>query len=357
MKIDCSKDLLAYHFDEVTLSQDERNAMRGRRDANRKRVREGLEQMEEPKPLEFCKQGSYAMKTMVHHPDRIYDIDDGVYFDKEALKGPNGGDKNAFDARSMVRDAVDDGSFKTKPEVRRNCVRVYYEAGYHVDLPVYRRVAEKDIFGNEAVHYELAGPDWKRSDARDVTDWFDKENQRQSPDTTNGRQLRRINRFIKKFGFSRSSWEGKTSGFLITKLVTECYRPSLEREDEALYYTMRGIRDRLNLNLAVNHPVTPNETITDGDDDPKARFLSDKLNDAVSWLEVLFKPDCTREQALAAWDTVFNTDYFSDRLEDEEAEETKSESGFPGILTSGLVKSWSSEGPRAVVKEGGGRYA
>src|ERR1700722_9220307 len=116
MKIDCSKDLLAYHFDEVTLPQEERNLMRDRRDANRKRILTGLEEMEEPKPLEFCKQGSYAMKTMVHHPDRIYDIDDGVYFDKDALKGPNGGEKSAYEARCMVRDAVDDGSFKTKPE-------------------------------------------------------------------------------------------------------------------------------------------------------------------------------------------------------------------------------------------------
>jgi hypothetical protein len=37
----------------------------------------------------------------------------------------------------MVRDAVDDDKFKKPPEVRPNCVRVFYEAGYHVDLPVY----------------------------------------------------------------------------------------------------------------------------------------------------------------------------------------------------------------------------
>lgn len=357
MKIDCSKDLLDYHYDEVTLPQDERTQMRDRRDANRKRVRDGLAQMEEPKPLEFCKQGSYAMKTMVHHPDRLYDIDDGVYFDKEDLKGPNGGDKSAYDARCMVRDAVDDGSFKTPPEVRTNCVRVWYEAGYHVDIAVYRKVTTKDFFGNESSHNELAGSDWKRSDARDVTDWFHEENKRQSPDTENGRQLRRITRFIKKFGHSRSSWEGKTSGFLITKLVTEKFSADADREDKALYYTMRGIRDRLNYDLVVKHPVTPNETITSGTDDPKARFLRDKLDDAISWLEVLFDADCTREQALAAWDKVFNTNYFSDRHEEEVNESSSEAATFPGVLTSGLVKSWSNDGPRAVQKEGGGRYA
>jgi hypothetical protein len=36
----------------------------------------------------------------------------------------------SLQARQMVRDAVDDGKFKTPPEVRSNCVRVYYEKGF-----------------------------------------------------------------------------------------------------------------------------------------------------------------------------------------------------------------------------------
>ena len=104
---------------------------------------------------------------------------------------------------------------------------------------------------------------------------------------------------------------------MITKLVTECYRANASREDTALYDTMRAIRDRLNYNLVVQHPVMPNETITKSYDDPKARFLRDKLSDALSWLEVLFSPNCTRKDALAAWDKVFNTTYFTDKLEAE----------------------------------------
>src|SRR5262249_36820625 len=59
-----------------------------------------------------------------------YDIDDGVYFDKGVLVGDRGAEMSALQARQMVRDALDDGSFKTPPEVRTNCVRVYYEAGF-----------------------------------------------------------------------------------------------------------------------------------------------------------------------------------------------------------------------------------
>src|SRR5258707_250919 len=83
---------------------------------------------------EFKSQGSYAMRLMVQHDERKYDIDDGVYFSKEDLVGPRGGDMGAAAAREMVRHALDDGSFKKAPECRSKCVRVYYDAGYHVDI-------------------------------------------------------------------------------------------------------------------------------------------------------------------------------------------------------------------------------
>jgi hypothetical protein len=311
---DCSDDILAYHNDKVTLPQADRTEMRDRRDANRTRLKNGLKNDKRSLPREFCKQGSYAMLTMVQHPKNDYDIDDGAYFLATDLVGPNGGEMTALQVRQMVRDAIDDGSFKTAPEVRKNCVRVYYEAGYHVDVAVYRIRIERDVFGNEKEIYDLASSSWKQSDARSVTEWFDKENVRQSPDATNGRQLRRMTRFTKKFSRSRDSWSASAaSGFTITKLVTERYSSDSKREDVALYDTMKAIRDRLELSLEVSHPVTPNESLTKGVDDAKTKFLRTKLTDALSWLEILFDPKCSRAQALAAWDRVFNTDYFSNR--------------------------------------------
>jgi hypothetical protein len=312
---DCSDDVLAHHNDLVTLPQAERSNMRDRRDANRGRLKKGLKDNKKPTPREFASQGSYAMKTMVQHPAKDYDIDDGVYFEKDLLIGDRGAEMSALQTRQMVRDALDDGSFKTAPEVRTNCVRVYYEAGFHVDVPVYRRVATKDIWGNEISAYnELASSEWRRSDARDVTEWFEKENTRQSADTDNGRQLRRVVRQIKKYARSRASWSGQIlSGFGITKLVTECFRGNSTREDCALYDTMKAIRDRLNLNLVVVHPVTPNETITKGNDDARARFLRDRLTEAIDNLASLFDPDCTRAKALKCWDKVYATSFFTDR--------------------------------------------
>ncbi|WP_363352302.1 cyclic GMP-AMP synthase DncV-like nucleotidyltransferase [Methylocystis echinoides] len=288
--------------------------MRARRDANRDRLKKGLKGKNKPAPREFASQGSYAMKTMVQHPGKDYDIDDGVYFDKEALVGDRGAELTALQVRQMVRDALDDGSFANPPEVRTNCVRVYYKAGYWVDVPVYRRVAAKDFWGNVAYYHELASGDWKRSDARDVTAWFETENTRQSPDTGNGRQMRRVIRQIKKYARSRESWSSQIlSGFGITKLASECFRGNAAREDRALYDTMKGIRDRLNLSLVVAHPVTPDGTITKGTDDARARFLRNRLTEAVDNLAPLFDADCTRAKALKCWDKVFATTFFSDR--------------------------------------------
>lgn len=353
---DCAKDILAHHDEMVTLPQSERTAMRDRRNANRDRVKKDLKEKEKPSPLEFKSQGSYAMKTMVQYPLKDYDIDDGVYFAKEALVGARGAEMTALQARQMVRDAVDDGGFKTPPEVHTNCVRVIYGGGYHVDLPVYRRVTTKNILGEETYHHELAGSDWKRSDARDVTDWFEKENTAQSPDDTNGRQLRRNVRQIKKFSRSRDSWSGQIlSGFGITKLVTESFRANADREDTSLYDTMKAIRDRLNWNLVVAHPVTPGATITKGTDDAAARFLRDRLTEALDNLAPLFASECTQEKALKCWDKVFNTTFFIDRLPLEKKSEA-SISG-PAILTSGLIADASDAARAAVRKEGGGRYA
>jgi hypothetical protein len=147
------------------------------------------------------------------------------------------------------------------------------------------------------------------------------------------------------------------SGFGITKLVTECYSPNSSREDKSLHDTMKAIRDRLNGDLVVKHPVTPDDTITKGDKDPKAAFLRDKLSDALKWLEPVFKSDCTRKQALKCWDDVFATDFFSKRNDD--GGDGGNASSSPGPFSSGALKNAGAAqaGREAIDKSGGGRYA
>ncbi len=102
------------------------------------------------------------------------------------------------------------------------------------------------------------------------------------------------------------------------------------REDEALYQAMVRIRDRLNYDKVVAHPVTPGDTITSGSEDPKAVMLRDKVSEAITALQPLFSPSCTRAEALACWDKVFNTTFFSERHE----EEARSSLAAPAIISS-----------------------
>ena len=354
----CYKDMIAYHDKNVTLSLKDRTEMSDRRDTNRRRLKSGLKRDDEPTPIDCRSQGSYSMWTMVQQPDKDYDIDDGIYFDKEKLKGPQGGDKSASDAKEMVRKALHDDSFKRPPEKLKNCVRVYYGEGYHVDAPVYRQMTETNIYDEEETCYELASTDWKRSDPLAVTDWFKAANKDLSPDADNGGQLRRVVRLLKAFARSRPSWQDRVAtGFMITKLVVERYMGNANYEDKALYDTMVAIRDRLKLSLEIEHPTVKGEMLTKGPNDSRTKFLLEKLDWAIDELAVLFDSGCTRKQALKAWDQVFNTTFFIERLADDEAELSKSASaGAVGaaLLIKGAEKA-AAQNP--VDKHGGGRYA
>ncbi|QBX99321.1 hypothetical protein E2K80_00040 [Rhodophyticola sp. CCM32] len=344
---DCSADVCAFHNQEVTLPGSERQKMRSRRDTNRNRLDRNLDTNDLPKAIEHVSQGSYEMKTMLQDQNNDYDIDDGVYFDKEDLVGDRGAYMTSLQARQMVRDAMDDGCFKTPPEVRSNCVRIYYSAGYYVDKPVYRRVEE-----DGAIWFELASSSgWKRSDARDVSSWYEEERNASSDPI----QFRRINRHLKKHAKSRNSWKSRSlSGFGISTLLSEQHHLNSDREDEALYYTMVAIRNRLTYNTVIDHPVTPNDTITSGSPDAKAAFFRDKLSEAIDHLAPLFEYGCDRETALKCWDKVFNTTFFIERCESDN--ESNSALAAPAISSGALLGS-AAQAAGAVNDAGGGRHA
>lgn len=345
---DCSKDVPAFHDEKVTLPQDERNEMRKRRDANRERLKTRLKDAGKPVPHEFIKQGSYAMRTMVQDPDKDYDIDDGVYFTQASLNKDDGADMTPREAKEMVRDALEDKRFDKKPEIKKSCVRVYYAAGYHVDMPVYRIRASDGKF-------ELASDDgWTVSRAADTEDWFNKTNKEKSPDAgTNGGQFRRCVRLMKKFARSRRDWKKDiAAGFTITKLAEECFFANVAREDVALRDCMQRVYDRLLVSLEVQHPVTQGAMLTSGPDDLGTKLLRDKLKDAIEDLKVLDNLNCTATQAAKAWDKVFNTDFFSVRQ--AAAEQTATTQHNTNAL-AGLIAAKND--PRLTEKRGGGRFA
>lgn len=352
----CANEITKFHDEEVRLSRRQSDDLHSKKVANRDRIQLGLADNGDPKPVGFWVQGSFAMKTVVQAENNHIDLDDGLYFHATDLKGRNGGDLSPRAVKEKVLAAVTDGRFTRKPEILTNCVRVYYNEGYNIDVPVYREVTTTNWAGNPETHYELASSEWKKSDPRAVTEWFNREVTEQSPDTTNGRQLRRLVRLMKDFVDSRSSWvEKMPSGFILsTLLLNECYRPDSARDDLSLYNTMKALRDRLTWNTEVNHPVL-DEKLTKESDKTRLDFLREQLNTALADLQVLFKTDCDAETALKAWGKVFNArEFFEEQIPAAQSRGQKMEafSAF-GIL----AKPASEQTLTAVDKQGGGRYA
>jgi Cyclic GMP-AMP synthase DncV-like, nucleotidyltransferase domain len=336
---DSSTHLTSFQTTLVSLPKTERDAMRARRDANRVRLKSGLAKADKPAPIGMHSQGSYAMWTMVQDENQDYDIDDGVYFKLDQLKGPDGGEFSALAVRQMVCDALQDDKFSKPPEALKNCVRVYYNEGYHVDVPAYRRSEKLNTWtGKTEYTYELASSQWEQSDPKEVTKWFNQVNTDLSPDSdaTEG-QFRRVVRLLKKFSRSRPSWKPQiATGFMITKLASEHFVASVGRDDISLRNTMKAIEFRLTYNTTIDHPVLSATITNQGDNRPS--FLQQKLSENLVHLEVLDNANCSHAEAMAAWDKVFNLNWFS---------------GLPETKSASAKSQPSS----AVVKDGGGRYA
>jgi len=308
----CHKDITSYHVNRVKLTSSQLETLRNRRNANRKRLKKGLQKSNDPQPIDFISQGSYKARTTIQEPKNAYDIDDGAIFLKEYLVGERGGEKSTLDAKKMIRNAVDDGSFKTSPEVKANCVRVHYDDGSHVDIPVYRKT--NDTCGKDL--HEIASAAWKESNPMGVNEWFEECLSRRSE---SGRhQMRTLIRLIKAYCKHRPSYS-LPNGFILTVLIYETYYAHSERLDSALRNLITAIRDRLRLNLTVSHPGV-NENLAEHDD-PKCSKLKELLTTSLEDLKILDRANCKRSEALKAWKKVFNTDYFNDAIKKAEQDE------------------------------------
>lgn len=344
--INCETDMTGYHRDEVTLTLSQQQHMRGRRDNGRDRLRKGLDTAGKPQPRGVHSQGSYQMRTMVQDPDNDYDIDDGAYFQSEDLKDDDGVGLTPLAARQCVCDALKwDGRFNQEAEVKNNCVRQAYAAGYHIDVPVYRIVTEKDWAGNDVEKYELAsGDSWVISDARAVTKWFNDQVGELNSGQADGSQMRRITKLTKKFA-RRADWKANTtSGITISKLVVDHFVANAGRDDKTLRQTWQKIHLALTWSTQVAHPVVAKNLAEQGE--AQITYFRDCLKVALDALKVLDREDCTRAMASAAWDSVFDTNFFSNQPDPDTANKA---SGLGTVMNVTSVKTARRE-------DGGGRF-
>jgi len=301
---DTSSLFKAFHDSHIALTQPQSQDMQKRRDTNLDRVTGGLKELEKPSVAETINQGGNAMRTMTQAPEgdeSCYDIDVGVVFESDDAKTPT-------TTKGWVRDAIalKGKNFKTEPFVKKKCVRVIYDDGYQVDLPVLRRTAN----GN-AYTYEIAlGDEWTASDPKAMNKWFDERVETLSPDSGGGYQLRRITRAVKYFAKLRAARTGLKfpAGLVATALAVECYVPAKGRDDEAFYRTLEKLRDRWE-----HSPVLANGTVISGEGDPaRIKRLRDAAKDAVESLAPLIdeEGEMTEDRARKRWKRVFSHSFF-----------------------------------------------
>lgn len=335
---DTNEQLLRFHRQCVWMNDAGRADILTKAKANRRRLRNGLERDGKPSPFGSRTQGSYAMRTMIQNDAGDFDIDDGAYFKKEALVGERGAPMSALAARQMVCNALQDRRFAEQPSVHHNCVRIYYGGGYHVDVPVYRRLRTENPFtGVPTYSYEIASSDWKASDALNVTKWFMDQNKAKCSDSSdNGDkgQFVRVVRLTKAFARSRSYWRGKiASGFALSRLVSDYFVETAKRDDIAFRDVLRAIHARLGYNDAVRHPKLDEDILPTGS--AKTKFLRMKLGDKLPLLDMLDDAACTHEQAMGAWDDFFYTDWFSNQPDPEDEKKLEQKTTGPTVIKSG----------------------
>lgn len=305
---DLSQKFNSFYNSHVVLPQTEQTNLHSKKDLNIQRLKDGLKEYNEENKtsysiVETCVQGSVAMSTVVQNEDGDYDIDVAVVFDKSAL-----GDKGAQATRNLVANALKRKTkqFNTEPEVKTSCVRIKYADGYHIDFAVYRRYYD---FWNECWVYEHAGSDWTKRDLRGLNEWFKTQND------ASGGKLRKVVRLSKMFCKSRDTWNNMPSGLLQTVLCDEKLQNSYDRIDELFYYTMKEIVDRLETGTFVVAPVDNNRVLTPRQSDTqKMTTWRNRLKSKLEDLDVLFKDDCTKQDALQAWYGFFNHDFWNEQV-------------------------------------------
>ncbi|MBN1876474.1 MAG: hypothetical protein JXA33_19780 [Anaerolineae bacterium] len=295
-----------FYDQHIRLGQ-ERQILAEHRDANIARLKAGLEKLDYSSHFEYRNQGSYAMHTLNQHPKKDYDIDIAIIFSRDDLPG------SALDTRKRIEQAMLESGdiFSHPPEAKTNAVRVYYAEGHHVDLAIYRWYA--DNLGNPV--YEHAGGEWSCRNPMAITDWFNTTVRERSPSkdlgaSVAGNQMRRVVRWLKAFAKSREHWN-LPGGLIISTLVAECYRPNFYRDDICLCDTIVAVHDRLCLNEDVKNPMDASQTLTYRPvDRGRVHRFRENLERAIAELSILYRSDCTEEQALKAWWWVFQHSFW-----------------------------------------------
>jgi hypothetical protein len=333
-----NEQIQAYETECVNLPTPVKEKLRKNRDANRDRLKNNRPDTIGLNDNHFVPQGSMAINTTIQTENYDYDIDDGVWFYAEDLK-KDGTEMTAKETQEMVRDALKDPKFNKQPEIHQNCVRVFYAEGHHVDVPAYRKFDE----GTDKERQELAGANgFVASDPTEINIWF--EGRVEALNKLRGgagSQLRVMVRLMKRFARSRGEKWDMPNGLKLTMLVEECFVNAYAQDDEAFYYLLQNLKNRLMISLEVENRAQtkwPKDKLTKSANDANMVELRTRVGEALAKLAVLHKAECKTPQAREAWDWVFQSDGFFEAY-DKDATKAKALFANAALVKAGVAQT------------------
>jgi hypothetical protein len=208
----------------------------------------------------FYIQGSYKMNTAIRNYDDTCDLDDGVYF----LRLPN---VTGTTLQKWICEAVA-GQTSYRPERRERCVRVHYQAGYHIDLPVYY-IEESD----KHPYIAVKNSDWQESDPKEFIKYFKNISLGQF-------QISRLIKYLKAWCDFQN--HKMPNGLCMTVLCLQNYNIKyLSRDDLAFVELLLNIRRSLSSNWECLMPTTPYDNLFDRYSDTVQRNFFDSINSII----------------------------------------------------------------------------
>ena len=195
----------------------ESGELREKRETLFKKIKDELYEKDIPVP-EILNQGSYIYGVGIKpfSKEQEYDIDVGLVFNIKS------DDYSAKEVRKWVYEAVKNHTQNVKE--KGPCIRVRYQAGFHVDLVVYARYKESEDVEN----FQLAHKDnsWRNTDPKGLKEYIRhrREAFKDSKDSSGSDQLQRVTRYLKRWN-DKSLPDGareKPTGISILFLVMRC---------------------------------------------------------------------------------------------------------------------------------------